>query len=64
MEKNTPTLVLFKDLNTDDGKKTDAVNSVVLEMLEVLSVFWLLFPTSCVEKLNLLPSVIRLARGI
>ena len=49
MEKNIPTLVLFKDLNNDDGKKTDAAYAGAVLMLEVLPVFGLQFPTSCVE---------------
>ena len=49
MEKNTPTLVLLKDLNNDDGKKTDAAYAGAVLVLKVLPVFRLLFPTSCVE---------------
>lgn len=48
MEKKIPILVLLKDLNNDDGKKTDAAYAGV-EMLEVFPVFRLPFPTSCVE---------------
>ena len=49
MVKIIPTLVLFIDLNNDDGKKTDAAYAGAVLMLEVLAVFRLLFPTSCAE---------------
>ena len=49
MVKNIPILVLFKDLSNDDGKKTDAAYAGAVLVLEVLPVFRLLFPTSCVE---------------
>ena len=56
--------MIFKDLNNDGGRKTDAVDAGLLETLEVFPVSWLLFPTSCGEKLKLVPSMVRLARGI